>query len=278
MRLLALIAVSNNTPATYGLIVQGMDTQVLSPDLVGSTIESMVHAGSLTGQQALHFLAPYGNFAPAAAGNISLGDLIAENRISMADFAALNSRATFAGRQHDPEHQLLAERRADRRYRIQECNSRTRGHDEQDPGCARRTGSDCRCRPQLCLGSRRNTADERGSRFVVDAAKFAGSRAGPDGVRDGSGRRHGVRRHWYRHAPCGRYHDLVGPSLTLGDAFAQILSAGAGGSQALSDGAIAIIGAMYNTALGANPSVATNPDVIFNAIGHGLTADQAVAI
>jgi hypothetical protein len=71
---------------------------------------------------------------------------------------------------------------------------------------------------------------------------------------------------------------LVGPSLTLGDAFGQIMSVGASGSQALSNGAIAIIGAMYNTVLGPNPSMANGPDALFNAIGHGLTADQAVAI
>ena len=214
VRLLALIAVSNNTPATYGLIVQGMDTQVLSPDLVGSTIESMVHAGSLTGQQALHFLAPYGNFAPAAAGH-ALGDLIAENRISMADFAALihGGISQDANTIQNTSYWQNVGQTGDIEFRsaILALAAMT----SQDPGCARRTGSDCRCRPQLCLGSRRNTADERGSASVVDAAKFAGSRAGPDGVRDGSGRRHGVRRHWYRHAPCGRYHE---PCRSLADA------------------------------------------------------------
>src|SRR4051812_37354660 len=50
-----------------------------------------------------------------------------------------------------------------------------------------------------------------------------------------------------------------------------------GGSQALADGALAIIQSMYTTALG-TLSPATGPDVLFNAIGHGLNAHQAVAI
>jgi hypothetical protein len=60
--------------------------------------------------------------------------------------------------------------------------------------------------------------------------------------------------------------------MTFGDALAQIISVGSNGSQALSDGAAAIVG----TLIGTGP--ANGPDAVISAIGHGITADQAVTI
>jgi hypothetical protein len=88
VQLLALVAATNGSAAFYGQITQGMgDAHVralLTPDLVASTVEAMVQSGALTAQQALHFLAPYGDVGPAAVGH-AIGDLIASNRVSMAD-------------------------------------------------------------------------------------------------------------------------------------------------------------------------------------------------
>jgi hypothetical protein len=88
VHLLALVAATNGSAAFYGQITQGMgDAQVravLPPDVVASTVEGMVQSGALTAQQALHFLAPYGDVGPAAVGH-AIGDLIASNRVSMAD-------------------------------------------------------------------------------------------------------------------------------------------------------------------------------------------------
>ncbi len=89
VQLLGLIATTNPSPPLYSQIAEGLSTQsVLSADAVATGIEGMVQSGAMTAQQALHFLVPCGGLGSGPVGH-ALGDLIASNQVSMADFTAL---------------------------------------------------------------------------------------------------------------------------------------------------------------------------------------------
>ena len=92
VQLLAHVAAMVDTPATYGGIAEGLGEQSslaqISPDAVANAITAMVQSHALGGEQALHFLAPYGANAPGTIGH-AIGGLIAGNEVSMADFTAL---------------------------------------------------------------------------------------------------------------------------------------------------------------------------------------------
>ena len=92
LQLLAHVAIDSGAASTYGGIADGLgDAQAqahIGPDAVVAGIEGMVQTGAMTGQQALHFLVPYGPSATGLVGH-ALGDLIAGNQVSMADFTAL---------------------------------------------------------------------------------------------------------------------------------------------------------------------------------------------
>src|SRR5581483_9736884 len=94
VQLLATVAAHGGAASTYGGIAQGLGdpsvVTVISPDIVATTIEGMLNSTppTLTAQQALHFLAPYGAAGPEAVGH-AIGDLITAGQVSMADFTAL---------------------------------------------------------------------------------------------------------------------------------------------------------------------------------------------
>ena len=92
VQLLARVAATVDTPATYGGIAEGLGEQSslaqISPDAVANAVTAMVQSHTLGGEQALHFLAPYGASAPGTIGH-AIGGLIAGNEVSMAAFTAL---------------------------------------------------------------------------------------------------------------------------------------------------------------------------------------------
>lgn len=91
-RLLIQVASIINTPVAFGQMAamlgdQSVVTQI-PPAIVIDAIAAVLQGGALSAQQALSILAPYGVFAPSAAGH-AIADLIANHQITMANFTAL---------------------------------------------------------------------------------------------------------------------------------------------------------------------------------------------
>lgn len=276
VRLLALVAAAGGTATSYGQIAEGLGgaqvSALLTPDLVASTVEGMVQAGTLTAQQALHFLTPYGDIAPGAAGH-AIGDLIANNQVSISDFTAL----VYGGVQQDSQAiqntnywqqvagtgsiaftdaiLVLAAMTSRTPFAIAELAAIASADTSsvwfnienalvnagQNPATSGLTPQEAvRALTTLVVDSAAATAHGGGSSFTTQLASDIGN--------------------------------LVGTTMSLGDALAQVMSVGVSGSQSLSDGAAAIVGMLIGT------GPANGPDAIISAIGHGITADQAITV
>jgi hypothetical protein len=254
VRLLALIAATNGSATLYGNVAGGFSSLQtawhIAPDTVASTVEGMVQAGALTGQQALNLLVPYGNGYPATAGH-AIGDLIANHSVTMAGFMTLEGGTSgVAGNMH--AILLLTAMTSRTTEAVTELTTIVIADNTSTWAPIEAALMDAGRNPttsglslqEVVRGLTILTADQGGNSIYGNYATHLASDIG----------------------------SLIGPSLTLSDALVQVMSVTANGTQAVSDGAATIVGAL----LGTGP--ANGPDAILSAVGHGITADQAVTI
>jgi hypothetical protein len=270
VHLLGLVATTNPSPTLYGQIADGLASQhVITPDAVVNTIEGMVQSGAMTGQQALHFLVPYG---PAATGLVghAVGDLIVSNQVSMADFKAL-----IAGPSANYWQQVVGTGNidfTDAMLVLTAMTSRTAAAVTELATMASNGTGGFALEQQLVNAGEHPTVSGPTPIEVVRA--LVTLTLDPNAAR--------VYGTYSATQIQGDINAIVianaGSSLpaayhiSMNDAQGEVMALAVNSTPALEQGATALL----NVMLGGAP--AGGPDGILSAIGHGITADQAVTL
>lgn len=272
VQLLAHVAAMADTPAAYGGIALGLGDQAsaaqISPDTVANAVMAMVQSHSLTGEQALHFLAPYGANGPGTIGH-AIGTLIASNQVSMADFTAL----VYGGLlQSSTQIQNTS-------YWQQVAGTGNVDFNSAIVMLAAMTSQTNAAVTQLAQIAAADTG------FVWSTIETRILDAGQHPDTSGLNPREAVRALTILatdHSPAitvdlvARLADdigrLVSPAMSYGAAVAEVAGLTANGDPAVSQGAMAILNVLVGQ------TGAYGNDGIVAAVGHGITADQAITI